>query len=43
MRIDMYATTYGPVFGEFTRQPHGGSGYTTWADGWLGGLWRGVE
>nr|WP_280177461.1 ATP-grasp fold amidoligase family protein [Microvirga pakistanensis] len=43
MRIDMYATTRGAVFGEFTPTPHGGSGYTKEADQWLGSLWKGVE
>jgi len=43
MRIDMYATTRGAVFGEFTPTPHGGKGYTKEADRWLGSLWRGVE
>jgi hypothetical protein len=43
MRIDMYATTRGAVFGEFTPTPHGGKGYTKEADQWLGSLWRGVE
>ena len=43
VRIDMYATDRGPVFGEFTPQPHGGKGFTSWADEWLGELWVGVE
>jgi hypothetical protein len=43
MRIDMYATTRGAVFGEFTPTPHGGKGYTKEADRWLGHLWKGVE
>lgn len=43
MRIDMYATTNGACFGEFTPQPHGGNGYTEEADLWLGSLWRGIE
>lgn len=43
MRIDMYATTRGAVFGEFTPTPHGGKGYTKEADRWLGQLWKGVE
>ena len=43
MRIDLYGTTRGAVFGEFTPQPHGGRGYTIEADEWLGSLWRGVE
>lgn len=43
IRIDMYATTRGAVFGEFTPIPHGGKGYTKEADRWLGRLWKGVE
>jgi len=31
------------VFGEFTPQPHGGKGFTEWADEWLGSLWEGKE
>ena len=43
MRIDMYATTRGAIFGEFTPQPHGGNGYTKEADLWLGSFWVGTE
>lgn len=43
MRLDMYATDRGAVFGEFTPQPHGGKGFTGWADLWLGSLWQGLE
>ena len=43
MRVDLYATSRGPVFGEFTPQPHGGKGFTPAADRWLGSLWRGKE
>lgn len=43
MRVDLYATTRGPVFGEFTPFPNKGRGYTPEADAWLGSLWRGVE
>jgi hypothetical protein len=43
MRIDMYATAQGAVFGEFTPQPHGGQGFTSWADEWLGDMWKGLE
>lgn len=43
MRIDLYATTRGAVFGEFTPQPQGGKGFTPAADRWLGSLWRGKE
>ena len=43
MRVDLYATSRGPVFGEFTPQPHGGKGFTTVADQWLGSLWCGKE
>jgi hypothetical protein len=40
VRIDMYATTRGPVFGEFTAYPHGGRNYTPRGDAWLGSLWK---
>jgi hypothetical protein len=43
MRIDLYATTRGPVFGEFTPFPNKGRGYTPEADAWLGSLWHGTE
>jgi hypothetical protein len=43
LRIDMYVTDQGPVFGEFTPQPNGGKGYTAAADEWLGAMWEGVE
>ena len=42
-RVDLYATTRGAVFGEFTPQPQGGKGFTPAADRWLGSLWRGKE
>jgi hypothetical protein len=43
MRIDLYATTRGAVFGEFTPQPFGGKGFTPKGDRWLGSLWEGKE
>ena len=43
VRIDMYATTRGPVFGEFTAFPSMGKTYTPRADAWLGSLWKGDE
>lgn len=43
MRIDMYATNRGPVFGEFTPTPQGGIGYTEWADKYLATFWKGLE
>ena len=43
MRIDLYATTRGAVFGEFTPQPQGGKGFMPEADIWLGSLWQGKE
>lgn len=43
MRVDLYATSRGPVFGEFTPQPHGGKGFTPSADKWLTTLWQGKE
>ena len=42
-RIDLYATTRGAVFGEFTPQPQGGKGFTPAADRWLGSIWQGKE
>jgi glycosyltransferase involved in cell wall biosynthesis/Flp pilus assembly protein TadD len=43
MRIDMFATDKGPVFGEFTPTPEGGKGYTEWADKYLAAFWKGIE
>ena len=43
MRIDMYATIDGPVFGEFTPTPEGGLGFTEWADRYLATFWNGLE
>ena len=43
MRIDMFATSRGAVFGEFTPTPHGGNGYTEYADKYLGSFWNGEE
>ena len=43
MRIDMYATDKGPVFGEFTPTPEGGEGFTEWADRYLATFWEGEE
>ena len=43
MRIDMFATNRGAVFGEFTPTPHGGKGYSEFADKYLGGFWKGEE
>ena len=43
MRIDMYATNRGAVFGEFTPTPHGGNGYSEFADRYLGSFWKGEE
>ena len=43
MRIDMYATDKGPVFGEFTPAPEGGEGFTEWADRYLATFWEGEE
>lgn len=42
-RIDLYATNRGAVFGEFTPTPHGGRGFTKFADRWLGDIWKGRE
>ena len=43
MRIDMFATKRGAVFGEFTPTPHGGKGYSDYAEKYLAGFWRGEE
>ncbi len=43
IRIDLYATTTGIRFGEFTPFPHGGKGYTDDAEAWLGSLWKDKE
>ena len=43
MRIDMFATNRGAVFGEFTPTPHGGKGYTKLVDEYLAGFWQGEE
>ncbi len=43
MRIDMYPTNRGAVFGEFTPTPHGGNGYSDFADRYLGSFWKGEE
>ncbi|PZR00595.1 MAG: hypothetical protein DI533_08615 [Cereibacter sphaeroides] len=43
VRLDMYATDRGPVFGEFTHFPNGGRNYTLKSDIWLGSLWKGEE
>ncbi|MDV7143432.1 ATP-grasp fold amidoligase family protein [Tropicimonas sp. TH_r6] len=41
VRVDLYASTDGPVFGELTAFPHGGNGYMEDADVFLGQQWRG--
>ena len=43
MRIDLYATTRGPVFGEFTPFPARGREVTPLANLWLGAMWEGLE
>jgi hypothetical protein len=43
MRIDMFPTNRGAVFGEFTPTPHGGNGYSRFADEYLGSFWKGEE
>lgn len=40
IRIDMYATDRGPVFGEFTGYPSSAMGYTPRGDAWLGSHWK---
>jgi len=43
VRIDLYATTRGPVFGEFTAFPTMGYGYTPEAEAFFGRMWQGLE
>lgn len=43
LRLDLYASTRGPVFGEFTAFPFLGGGYTPEANAWLGRMWKGKE
>ena len=43
MRIDMYATSKGAVFGDFTPTPHGGNGYSQFAERYLGSHWNDKE
>jgi hypothetical protein len=39
IRIDMYATDRGPVFGEFTGYPGSGMNFTPRVNAWLGSHW----
>ena len=43
LRIDVYATARGTVFGEFTPFPYGGLGFTRRADVFLGRHWVGED
>jgi hypothetical protein len=43
VRIDLYATPRGPVFGEFTAFPSMGYGYSPQAEAYFGALWQGLE
>ena len=43
VRIDIYATARGPVFGEFTAFPNMGYGYTPEAEARFGAMWQGLE
>ena len=40
VRVDMYATPKGCVFGEFSSAPRRGNGYTAFADDLLGRYWQ---
>ena len=40
IRVDMYASDRGPVFGEFTATPHIGAQYTPFAERYMGRLWQ---
>jgi TupA-like ATPgrasp len=43
IRIDMYATDRGPVFGEFTAYPSNGLNFTPQGDAWLGSHWTTID
>ena len=43
VRIDLYATPRGPVFGEFTAFPTMGYGYSAKAEAYFGAKWQGLE
>ncbi len=43
VRVDMYDTPTGPVFGEFTPFPGAGRGYAPRANAMLGRHWKGIE
>lgn len=43
MRVDMYVTPTGPVFGELTPNPYGGKNFCPEADAWLGQFWSGTD
>ena len=40
VRVDVYSTSRGICFGEFSSTPYGGRDITRWADEHLGGLWE---
>jgi hypothetical protein len=40
VRIDMFATDRGAVFGELTNRPAGGAGFTPHAERYFDDLWR---
>ena len=40
MRVDLYASDRGPLFGEFTATPHVGANYSDYAERYMGKLWR---
>ena len=43
VRVDMFATDRGPVFGEFTAYPLAGKGFTPRGDAWLGSHWTTLD
>jgi hypothetical protein len=40
VRVDLYATSRGCVFGEFSSTPVGGKYYTPFADAYFESLWQ---
>ncbi len=40
IRVDLYASERGPLFGEFTATPHVGANYSAFAEDYMGRLWR---
>jgi hypothetical protein len=43
VRVDLYATDRGCVFGEFSNRPHSGRGFTPYAERYFGELWAAAD